>query len=246
MEAIGKIYEDYPFSGYRKMHVYLRRQGFMITRKKVYRLMKLMGLQAVYPKKKTTIKKPAHKVFPYLLRDVSMSRLNQAWSIDITYIKLNGCWVYCIAIIDIFSRKIMGWAISPFADVKVCLEVLEMALKQANPEIINSDQGCQFTSKEWVQAVTSRNIEISMDGKGRWADNVWIERFWRTLKYEEIFLSSFQSLNQIRTNMNKFINFYNSERPHQTLGYQTPNAVYYSFLKGGCFLEKFSNNYLPT
>lgn len=243
IKEINEIYERHSFYGHRKVLICLKRKGYVINRKKVQRLMRKLGLYAVYPKKTTTIRNTSHKVFPYLLRNVFIERPNQAWGIDLTYIKLNGHWVYCVAIIDFFSRKIMGWAISTIADVKMCLEALEMALKKATPEIMNSDQGCQFTSNEWVQMVISHGIKVSMDGVGRWADNVFIERFWRSLKYEEIFLSSIESMNQLRENVSVYIGFYNSDRPHQTLDYQTPNAIYYNFLKGYCFLDKLSNNY---
>ena len=188
--------------------------------------MPLAGLKAVYPGKKTTIRNLEHKVFPYLLRGLKIERPDQVWQVDITYIKMRNGFVYLVCLIDVFSRKIMGWALSTFLDTASCLEALNNALKYGNPEIINSDQGCQFTSAAWVEMLTQKGIFISMDGKGRWADNVYVERLWRTIKYENVFLHSFDTVTQAQIVLNRFIDFYNQKRFHQALNYHTPDAIY--------------------
>lgn len=244
MHRICEIYEQNPFYGYRRIHVVLQREGVKINRKKVQRLMRTNGLKALYPKKKTSVRNHAHAIFPYLLRDTNITRANQAWCTDITYIKIRGGFVYCVALIDVFSRRVIGSSVSPFLDVKSCLVALEMALLQAVPEIINSDQGCQFTSKEWVAALATSNIKISMDGKGRWADNIAIERFWRSLKYEDIYLNSYETVDQVSKGIAAYIVFYNAQRPHQALGYNTPDAVYFGSAKGLLQQQVYDNNHL--
>lgn len=226
MNEMRDIHLKWPFYGYRKITVELRRRGHLINRKKSKRLMDLAGLQAIYPRKKTTMRSKEHKIYPYLLKNVEIVRSNQVWGIDITYIKIRNGFVYLVCLIDLFSRKIMGWAVSIFLDTKVCLRALENALLQGKPEIINSDQGCQFTSNEWTEKLQQCQVQISMDGKGCWVDNRWIERFWRTIKYEAIFLNSFDTVSQVTRAIASYIEFYNEERPHQTLGYKTPNQVY--------------------
>lgn len=227
MNHIREIYQETPFYGYRRITVGLRKNGFVVNHKKVQRLMALAGMKAIYPSKKTTIRNPEHKVFPYLLRGITIERPNQVWQVDITYIKMQKGFLYLTCLIDVFSRKIMGWALSPFLDTETCLEALNSALKHATPEIVNSDQGSQFTSAAWVKAVTENNkISISMDGKGRWADNVYIERLWRTMKYEEVYLCSYDSVYQARISIGNFMVFYNQKRFHQALNYHTPEEVY--------------------
>lgn len=226
MNELREIYQEQPVYGYRKVTVELRKKGFVVNHKRTLRLMKLAGLAAIYPGKKTTIKNPLHKVFPYLLRDMKIDRPNQVWQVDITYIKIRSGFVYLICLLDVFSRKVMGWAVSTFLDTPSCLEALNNALKLAKPDIINSDQGCQFTSAAWVEALTQHSILISMDGKGRWADNVFIERLWRTVKYECVFLHSFDSVPEVRLALGKYLESYNNTRIHQALNYHTPNAIY--------------------
>lgn len=226
MNEMRDIHLKCPFFGYRKITADLRRKGHTINRKRVKRLMDLAGMQAVYPRKKTTIPNKAHKKYEYLLKDVEIVRPNQAWGVDITYIKTRYGFVYLVGLIDLLSRKIMGHSVSVFLDTKVCIDALEKALLEAKPEIINSDQGCQFTSSEWTERLHQCLIQISMDGKGRWVDNRWIERFWRTIKYEAIFLHSFDTVEQVTQAIAEFIEFYNEERPHQALDYKTPNQVY--------------------
>lgn len=226
MNEIQDIYQTAPFYGYRRVTIELRARGFFVNHKKTQRLMQLAGRKAVYPNKKTTIRNPEHKVFKYLLRDVKIERPNQVWQVDITYIKVGNGFVYLTCLIDVFSRKIMGWALSTFLDTATCLEALKNALKHATPEIINSDQGCQFTSAAWVEFLTQQNTLVSMDGKGRWADNVYIERLWRTIKQETVRLYRFDTVGQARMALANYIDFYNKKRFHQVLNYHTPDVIY--------------------
>jgi len=231
MNEMVDINKQLPFYGYRRMKIELVNRGYKVNNKKVKRLMKLTRLKALYPKKKTTIANSLHKKYPYLLRNIVIDRPNQAWGIDITYIKIKTGYVYLVCLIDIFSRKIMGWSLSPYLDTGPSLEALNKALKVGAPEIVNSDQGCQYTSDRWTSRLKSENIQISMDGKGRWADNVYIERFWRSLKYESLYLHSFETVSEARRMLGGYIEFYNQKRPHQSLNYKTPNLVYENYGK---------------
>jgi len=226
MNELSEIYQAHSFYGYRRMTIKLHEKGFIINHKRVYRLLKTAGIQAIYPTKKTTIRNLQHKVFPYLLENMKINQPNQVWTVDITYIKIRGGFVYLICLIDVFSRKIMGWKLSTFLDTTSCLEAFDMALQYGTPVIVNSDQGCQFTSDTWINALQTKGIQISMDGKGRWADNIIIERLWRTIKYELIYLHSFDSVQQVREALDKYIIFYNQERRHMSLNYHTPNEIF--------------------
>jgi putative transposase len=226
MNEIREIYQESAFYGYRRMTVALRERGFVVNHKKVSALQKKAGIQAIYPTKKTTIRNHAHKVFPYLLNGLIINRPNQVWQVDITYIKIRGGFVYLVCLIDVFSRKIMGWSLSTSLDTQSCLTAFNNALQYGIPEIINSDQGCQFTSEAWISTMQSHEIKISMDGRRRWADNVYIERFWRTLKYEMAYLNSFDTVIELRMTLIKYINFYNSKRCHSKLNYHTPDAIF--------------------
>jgi len=228
IKDMTEIHKEMPFYGSRRMKVELGNRGYKVNRKKVKRLMERANLRAIYPKKRTTISNKQHKKYPYLLRDMVIEKPNQAWGVDITYIRIKKGYAYLVGIIDIFSRKIVGWSLSPYLDVRPSKEALENALKNGMPEIINSDQGCQFTSNEWIVTVENEGIKISMDGKGRWADNVFIERFWRSAKYECVHLHSFETIPEARKILGDYIKFYNQRRPHQSLGYKTPNFVYES------------------
>jgi putative transposase len=208
------------------MTIKLRELGMVVNHKRTHRLLKRAGIKAIYPKKRTTIRNPEHKIFPYLLKRMKIRRPNRVWQVDITYIKIRGHYVYLICLIDVFSRKIMAWKLSTTLDTSSCLEVLAEALKHAKPNIINSDQGCQFTSEPWVKALKENKIRISMDGKGRWADNIYIERLWRSIKYEIIYLHSFDTVQQARDALAEYIVFYNQQRPHQSLNYHTPDYVF--------------------
>jgi len=220
------IYQDHPYYGYRRMTIKLRELGIIINHKKVHHLLKRAGIKAIYPKKRTTIRNPDHTVFPYLLKGMKIGRPNRVWQVDITYIKICGYYVYLICLIDVFSRKIMAWKLATTLDTSSCLEVLNTALQSEKPDIINSDQGCQFTSEPWVSTLKKNEILISMDGKGRWADNIYIERLWRTIKYEVIYLHSFDTIQQARHILAEYIVFYNQQRPHQSLNYHTPDYVF--------------------
>jgi len=226
MNDMQNIFQECPFYGYRRLHASLQNNGRIINHKKVQRLMQVTGLKALYPKKNLSIKNRAHKIYPYLLRDLKIDQPNQVWQTDITYIKIRHGFVYLVGIIDAFSRKIMSWHMSPFLDTELCMQALNKALIIVRPEILNSDQGCQFTSELWTSTLIKNNIRISMDGKGRWADNICIERFWCSLKYESVFLHSFDSVLQAQENTDRYIKFYNNLRPHQALNYKTPNEVY--------------------
>jgi len=226
MNEMAIIHRETPFYGYRRMQVELATHGYEMNHKKVQRLMNDAELKALYPKKKTTIRNLAHQIYPYLLRGLRINRPNQVWDVDITYIKTRTGYVYLVGLIDVFTRKIMGWCLSPFLDTRACLEALKSALKLGFPEIINSDQGCQFTSNDWISELKRNNIQISMDGKGRWADNVFIERFWRSIKYECLYLHSFETVGEARKRLGDYIVFYNQRRPHQMLDYKTPNSFY--------------------
>ena len=226
LNAIRDIYTEMPVYGYRRIHVELRRMGFEINQKRVRRLLRLEGIYAIYPGKNTSIRNLEHKIYPYLLKDLTINRSNQVWAVDITYIRIRHGFVYLVCLIDIFSRKIMGWTISTSLDTGPCTAALEEALNHGTPEIVNSDQGCQFTSEAWTAFLIQRGIKISMDGKGRWVDNKYIERFWRTAKYESVFLHSFDTVDQARKTIDAYIRFYNQRRSHQSLNYHTPDEVY--------------------
>lgn len=226
LNELRDIHLAHPYFGYRRVEVELRKKGFVVNHKRVQSLRAAAGIQTVYPRKKTTMRNPAHKVYPYLLKDLIIDRPNQVWQVDITYIKMRCGYVYLICLIDVFSRKIMGWTLSTFLDTLSCIEAFENALRHGVPDIVNSDQGCQFTSDMWTSYLHAHNILISMDGKGRWADNIYVERLWRTIKYENVFLHSYDTVSQARQTLSEYIDFYNKERPHQALNYHTPDAVF--------------------
>lgn len=226
MNRIRDVFETYPFMGYRRITKMLKRDGVHVNCKHVLRLMRLMGIQAIYQKLNLSKRRQEDAVFPYLLGKNPPLMPNDAWCVDITYIRVHGCYAYLVALIDVVSRRIMGWTLSPFLDTQSCLEAFEMALATAMPKLINSDQGCQFTSQVWIEALQSRKILISMDGKGRCLDNIPIERFWRSLKYEEVYLKSYKDLVEARRAIGAYIVFYNEIRPHQSLNYKTPMEVY--------------------
>lgn len=227
INLIHEIWLGYSFYGYRRVTVILKRDhGLKVNDKKVLRLMRRAGIQAIYPKKRTSIKNRHDGIYPYLLKGLEIGHANQAWQADITYLKLGSRFVYLVALIDIYSRLIVGWSLSFELDTDNCLEALKLALKIGKAEIINSDQGCQFTSQQWVSVLLEQHIAISMDGKGRCQDNIFIERFWRTIKYEAIFLNEYEDFKTLYLGIKNYIEFYNQERPHQSLGYQTPYQVY--------------------
>lgn len=224
---IHDIWQEMPFYGYRRITAQLQRLGYKINSKKVRRIMAETGIKALYPHPKTTVKSLENKIYPYLLQDLVVSAPNQVWATDITYIRLPSGFVYLVALIDLKSRYIISWRISNSMDVSFCLEMLNEGLARAQPGIINTDQGSQFTSRLWVEIVLKSGAKVSMDGKGRWADNIFIERFWRTVKHEFLRYVMPETLPELRKEVNDFIVLYNEKRLHQSLNYQTPEEIYY-------------------
>jgi putative transposase len=227
MRRMDELYLASPFYGSRRMVAVLRRDGWTVNRKRVRRLMRVMGLEAIYPKPNTSQGHPAHKVYPYLLRDLVIERPNQVWCADITYIPMAKGFVYLVAVMDWFSRRVLAWRLSITMEADFCVDALQDALaRYGKPEIFNTDQGVQFTSAGFLAALESRGIRISMDGKGRFLDNIFIERLWRSLKYEEVFIKAYGSVMEARRGIGGWLSFYNEERPHQALGYRTPRGVF--------------------
>jgi putative transposase len=223
---------QHPFYGYRKIALAVADRG--VTEKQVRRIMKKAGLRAVFPGKRTSIAAKNHKKYPYLLRGKSVWLPNQVWATDITYIRLAGGYVYLIAIIDLYSRKALSWRISNTMDAEFCISALEEAIAMHGvPAIFNTDQGSQFTSDAFVGVLQSHDIRISMDGKKRALDNVIVERFWRTLKYEDIYLRGYQNMNELKDGLKRYFRFYNEERFHASLNYATPNEIYNNVFKDG-------------
>ena len=234
---IDEEYTRHPFYGSRRMVVYLSRQGISVNRKRVQRLMREMGLAGMAPGPNTSQTHPEHKVYPYLLRGVAVDRPNQVWSTDITYVRLAGGFVYLVAIIDWYSRKVLSWRLSNSMDATFCVDCLEDALKQhGQPEVFNSDQGSQFTSAAFTDVLKREGITISMDGRGRALDNIFVERLWRTIKYEDIYLNGYANMYNLTLGLTEYFAFYNAERPHQSLGYMTPDRVYKSAEGGGAMI----------
>lgn len=207
----------------------MKGKGYVINRKRARRLMREMGLEAIYPKKNVSIANKEHRKYPYLLRGLSISDSEQVWSEDITYIRVKKGFVYLTAIIDWFSRYVVSWRLSNLLSTDFCLEALEEALTKGKPEIFNMDQGAQFTSKEFTEFLESRGIKISMDGKGRALDNIFVERLWRSVKYEEVYLKEYKTVRDAEEGLRRYFKHYNYERPHQSLDYKTPHEVHYKF-----------------
>ena len=230
MNLIREVWLKRPFYGYRRITVELKRQGMKINRKRVQRLMRVMEIQALPKAPRTSKGNKQHKKYPYLLGDLTITDNNHAWMTDITYLRLGKGFMYLTAFIDVRSRYIVGWSLGNTLDTEVCIEALEHALKRSTalPEIINSDQGCQFTSELWTKALLDKGITISMTGKGRCLDNIYIERFWRSLKYEEIYLNDHDTVNELNSAVEQYIKFYNHERPHQSLEYRVPAEIYFN------------------
>lgn len=226
MRLLDEQYTHTPFYGIKKMTGVLRGLGYEVNHKRVARLLRLMGLEAIYPKPR--LSQPGEPVsrYPYLLRGMSIERVNQVWSTDITYIRLRGGFVYLVAILDWFSRYVLAWRTSRTLETGFCLEALEQAFQQARPEIFNNDQGSQFTSKEFVSRLTQADVRISWDGRGRALDNIFVERLWRSVKYEEVYLKDYQTVGDAECGLKDYFQFYNQERLHQSLAYQTPAQVF--------------------
>ncbi len=227
MKAIDKEYLRNPFYGRRRMTLEMRDQGFFFGEKRVRTAMKRMGLEAIYPKPNLSKPHQYHKKYPYLMRSVKVDRSDQAWAADITYIPLQGGFAYLFAIIDWYSRFVLEWELSNLLDTDFCIEALERSLKKSCPEIFNTDQGVQFTSLCFTKRLEKEGVKISMDGKGRALDNVFIERLWRSVKYEDIYPKGYESLKELKKGLEVYFEFYNGQRRHQSLGYQTPSEIYY-------------------
>jgi len=227
MRRIDELHMKHPFYGSRKIAQELSRVGDPINRKHVQRLMRVMGIESVAPKPRTSEPAPEHPIYPYLLRNIEICRANQVWAADITYIPMAHGFMYLVAIMDWYSRLVLSWCLSNTLDTAFCVEALKEALSRFGaPEIFNTDQGAQFTSEAFTEVLLERGVKISMDGKGRWIDNVFIERLWRSLKHEEVYLNAYDDGLAARDGIGRYMRFYNQDRPHQALGYQTPEAFY--------------------
>lgn len=228
MALIDRCHLKHPFYGSRRIRDWLEDRGHWVNRKKVQRLMRTMDLSAQYPKRNLSMANQAHKVYPYLLRGLVIDRPNQVWATDITYIPMARGFVYLVAIMDWYSRKVLSWRVSNTLDASFCVEALEDAIEiHGAPEIFNTDQGSQFTSADFTGVLKRNGIRISMDGKGRWVDNVFVERLWRSVKYEEVYLKAYDSIAAARASLGRYFAFYNTERRHQSLDRRTPDSVYY-------------------
>ncbi len=228
MRRIDELHLDYPFAGSRMLQKLLNREGFETGRLHVRTLMKRMGITALYRKPRTSKPGDGHKIYPYLLRGLAVTRPNQVWAADLTYIPMARGFCYLIAVIDWFTRKVLSWRLSITMDAAPCVEALEEALaRYGKPEIFNSDQGSQFTSHDFTGVLLDSKIQISMDGKGAWRDNVFVERLWRSVKYEEVYLKAYESVGQARTSIGKYLEIYNRKRPHSSLDDRTPDEAYF-------------------
>ena len=226
MARMDRQYLKTPFYGSRRMKAWLLAEGYLVNRSKVRRLMRLMGLEAIYRRPNTSKPAPGHRVYPYLLKGVDVNRVDQVWAADITYIPMAQGFLYLVAIMDWHSRHVLAWKLSNTMDTDFCVTALEAALGKGRPEVFNTDQGAQFTSDAFTQTLQERGIRVSMDGKGRYLDNIFVERLWRSIKYEEVYLKAYQTVAEARVGINAYLEFYNRRRPHQSLGYRTPAQVY--------------------
>lgn len=229
MDAIDRLYTKRPYFGVRRITKHLQIPGVVVNHKRIHRLMQVMGIQAIYPKPNTSIPNKQHEIYPYLLQGVTASYPNHIWGTDITYIRVKGTWMYLVAILDWFSRYVVSWELSDTLGVEFCVEGLKKALATAVPEIHNSDQGSQFTAGEYVGILKAyETITISMDGRGRAMDNIFTERLWRSVKYEEVYLKEYQSPREARQSLTDYFTFYNYERKHQAHNYKTPAEIYFN------------------
>jgi putative transposase len=228
MRLIDEEYTRHPFFGSRQLTHWLRKQGHRVNRKRVQRLMRIMGLEAIAPKRNLSLPQPGNQRFPYLLNGLDVDKPDQVWAADITYIRMQTGFAYLVAIMDWHSRYVLSWKLSTTLDADFCLEALERALEKNRPEIFNTDQGCQFTCKEYIHRLQKAGIRISQDGKGRALDNIYVERLWRSVKYEDVYLKDYQTVQEARQSLETYFAFYNHERPHQSLGGRTPAEVYFA------------------
>lgn len=230
MQLIDKEYTEHPFYGSRRMREYLHGLGYQVNRKHIQRLMRQMGIAAIYPKPRTSMADQENRIYPYLLRGYVLSGPNEVWSADITYLPMHRGFMYLCTIIDWYSRYVLAYRLSTTMDVSFCVEALEEALRWSQPKIFNTDQGSQFTSGEFVGRLEAESIAVSMDGRGRCHDNIFIERLWRSLKYEEIYLREYADGLALQEGVGRYFRFYNDERPHQSLNYQTPRQVHFGII----------------
>jgi putative transposase len=231
MRRIDELHLEHPFMGARMLRDTLKREGFQVGRRHVGTLMERMGIEPLYRRPRTSRKHPAHRVYPYLLRGLTIDRANQVWAMDITYVPMAKGFVYLGVVLDWVSRKVLAHRLSISMDAGFCIEALEEAFRRHGcPDIVNTDQGSQFTCAEFIEALTSRGIRIGMDGKGAWRDNIFVERLWRTVKYEEVYLKAYDSVRQARESIGRYLEFYNSRRPHSNLDSKTPDEVYFNSL----------------
>jgi len=231
MRVIDELHLEYPFAGARMLRDMLRARGFEVGRKHVATLMRRMGIEALYRRPNTSKPHPEHRIYPYLLRGLAIERANQVWAMDLTYIPMARGFVYLAAILDWHSRKVLAWDVSISMEADFCVRVLDAALaRHGRPEIFNTDQGAQFTSQAFTERLKSKGIAISMDGRGCWTDNVFIERLWRSVKYEEVYLRAYETVNQAREGISRYLSFFNTARPHTAHGGKTPDSAYYALL----------------
>jgi putative transposase len=228
MRLIDEAYTRTPFYGYRKMTVYLNTQGYRVNRKRVARLMQTMGLHAVYPQPRTSLASREHQKYPYLLRGLAITRPNQVWSADITYVPLPTGFMYLVAVMDWFSRFVLAWQLSNTLDGLFCLEALRLALQQGRPDLFNTDQGGPFTASGFTGEFEAAQVRISLDGRGRAFDNIFIERLWRSVKYEDLYINEYPTVPALQTGLHDYFQLYNYERPHQSLAYRTPAQVHFA------------------
>ena len=228
MRRIDELHLAHPFLGARRLARMLQREGIEVGRRHVGTLMGLMGIEAIYRKKRTTIPEKGHKVYPYVLGNVAIEQRNQAWVADITYLPMARGFAYLVAILDLYSRKVLAWRVSNAMTTDFCVEALEEALTRFGaPEIFNTDQGSQFTAEDFTNPLEAKGVRVSMDGKGRWVDNVFVERLWRSVKYEDLYLHAYETLREVNAALARYFSFYNARRPHQSLEYRTPDELYF-------------------
>ncbi len=232
MRRIDELHLNYPFAGSRMLQALLRGEGYQTGRLHVRSLMKRMGIEAIYRRPNISKPAPGHKIYPYLLRSLPVIRPNQVWAMDITYIPMARGFVYLAAVVDWFTRRVLSWRLSITLEPDFCIEAVTEALARYDkPDIFNTDQGSQFTSTDFIKTLKDAKIAISMDGKGAWRDNVFVERLWRTIKYEEVYLRAYDNVPEARAAIGKYLTFYNNKRPHSSLGYQTPDQAYFKALQ---------------
>jgi putative transposase len=237
MRRLDEQYTACPFYGSRRLTAWLAQQGEVVNRKRVQRLLRIMGLEAIYPKPRLSVAGRGHRLYPYLLRDVCVARPDQVWSTDITYVPLPSGFMYLAAVIDWYSRYVLAWRLSNTLDGSFCLEMLDEALARGRPEVFNTDQGVQFTAEAFTGRLLSAGVAVSMDGRGRCLDNVFVERLWRTVKYEDIYLRGYEAVPDLEQGLVRYFRFYNHERLHQSLAYRTPALVYGAGGSRGAFSE---------